>query len=57
MFPTEPDELKDLVTQIRILERSMGNGVKTMRECEMFTHNKVSVKGLCERLICSHTIR
>lgn len=36
-----PEELKDLVTQIRILERSMGDGFKSMRECEAFTHNKL----------------
>ncbi|XP_002733992.1 N-acetylneuraminate-9-phosphate synthase-like [Saccoglossus kowalevskii] len=37
----EPSELKELISQIRIVERAMGSRVKKMRSCELFTHQKL----------------
>ncbi|XP_070540016.1 sialic acid synthase-like [Ptychodera flava] len=46
----EPDELKELITQIRVVERAMGSRVKEMRPCELPTFNKLgkSVVAACD---------
>lgn len=52
----EPDELKDLVTQIRILERAMGGTVKEMRACELPTFNKLGKSLVAAKDIPSGTV-
>lgn len=51
----EPDELKDLVTQIRTLERALGTTVKEMRACELPTFNKLGKSLVAARDIPSGT--
>ncbi|XP_071947950.1 N-acetylneuraminate-9-phosphate synthase-like [Antedon mediterranea] len=52
----EPDELTDLIKQIRIVERSFGSLVKEMRECELPTYNKLGKSVVAAKDIPAGTI-
>ncbi|XP_022091805.1 sialic acid synthase-like [Acanthaster planci] len=52
----EPDELKELIADIRFLERALGSRVKEMRKCELACHNKLGKSVVAAKPITSGTV-
>ncbi|XP_038071002.1 sialic acid synthase-like [Patiria miniata] len=52
----EPQELKELVAEIRFLERALGSRVKEMRACELACHNKLGKSVVAAKPITSDTV-
>ncbi|XP_033098798.1 sialic acid synthase-like [Anneissia japonica] len=52
----EPDELTELIKQIRIVERAFGSHVKEMRECERPTFNKLGKSIVAAKAIPAGTL-
>ncbi|MBN3305590.1 sialic acid synthase [Amia ocellicauda] len=51
----EPQELKDLVTAIRTVERALGSGIKRMLPCETSCHSKLGKSVVAKKAIAKGT--